>query len=54
MNSIELKFGIYVTGHRQKNPIDFNEYPMDSFFLQGYEKECLYITAYEVNFIKVF
>ena len=52
-HSIELKFGMYITGHRRTNPIDFGEYRMNSF-LQEYKKEFLYITAYGVKFFNVF
>ena len=49
VHSIEFKFGMYITGHCQRNPIDFGEYRMNSFFLQGHKKEFLYITAYKVK-----
>ena len=52
MHSIEFKFGVYITGHRRTNPIDFGENRMNSF-LQEYKKEFLYNTAYEINFFKV-
>ena len=32
VNSIELKFDMYITGHRRTNPINFGEYRMNSFF----------------------
>ena len=53
VNSIELKFGMYITGQSRTNPIDFGECRMYSF-LQEYKKEFLYITSYEVKFFKVF
>ena len=53
VHSIEFKFGIYIIGHRWTNPIDFGKYWMHSFFLQEYEKEFLYITAYRVKFFKM-
>ena len=45
VRSIELKFGMYSTGHRRTNPIDFGEY-----WMREYKKEFLYITAYGVKF----
>ena len=53
VRSIELKFHMYITGHRWTNPIDFGEYRKNNF-LHGYKKELLYITAYEVKFLNVF
>ena len=35
-----LKFGMYITGHRRTNPIDFGKYPMNSFFT-GAQKRIL-------------
>ena len=40
MHSIELKFGMHITGHRRMNPIDFGEYRMNSFFT-GVQKRIL-------------
>ena len=48
VHSIENKFGMYITGHRRTNPIDFGEYRMN-IFLQEHKKEFLYIAAYEVK-----
>ena len=31
MHSIELQFGMYITGHRRTNPIAFGERQMNSF-----------------------
>ena len=53
VHSIELKFGIDITGHRQTNPIDFGEYRMNRF-LQECKKVFLYVTAYGVKFFKMF
>ena len=53
MLSIELKFGKYIEGRRQTNPIDFGEYRMN-IFLQEYKKEFLGITVYWVKFFQVF
>ena len=41
VNSIEFKFGMYITGHRRTNPIDFGEYRMNSSFT-GVEKKNYY------------
>ena len=41
-----------IIGHRQRNPIDFGGYRVDSFsfvLFTGVQKEFLYITAYEVK-----
>ena len=54
VHSVELKLGVYITGHRRTNPIDFGEYRMKSFFLQECKKKFWYITAYGVKFFKVF
>ena len=40
VHSIELKFGMYITGHRRTNPINFGEYPMNRFFT-GVKKKIL-------------
>ena len=40
VNSIELKFGRYITGHRWANSIDFGEYRINSF-LTGVQKRTL-------------
>ena len=40
IHSIEFKFGMYITGHRWTNPIDFGEYWMNSFFT-GVQKRIL-------------
>ena len=32
VQSIELKFRMYITGHRRMNPIDFGEFRMYSCF----------------------
>ena len=40
VNSIELKFGMYITDHRRTNPIDFGEYRMNRFFT-GVQKRIL-------------
>ena len=53
VHSIELKFGMYIIGHRSTNCIDFGEYRMNSF-LQEFKKEFLYIRAYGVKFFELF
>ena len=40
VHSIELKFGMYITGHRRTSPVDFGEYWMNSFFT-GVQKRIL-------------
>ena len=40
MHSIEFKFGMYITGHRRTNPIDFGEHRTNSFFT-GVQKRIL-------------
>ena len=52
VHSIEFKFGMYGTGHRQTNPIDFGEYRMNCFS-RGVQKKFLYITANGVKSFKV-
>ena len=47
MQSIELKFGMRITGHRLTNPIDFGECRLFTGV-----KKILYITAYGVNSLK--
>ena len=37
---IKLKFGMHITGHRRKNPINFGEYRMNNFFT-GVQKRIL-------------
>ena len=32
VRSNEFTFGMYITGHRRTNPIDFGEYRMNRFF----------------------
>ena len=54
VHSIELKFVMYITDHYRTNITDFGEFQGHSFFLQGYKKEFLYITAYGVKFFKRF
>ena len=39
-HSIEIKFVMYITGHRRTNPTDFGEYRMNSFFT-GVQKRIL-------------
>ena len=53
VNSIDLKFDMYVAGRRRTNSIDFGEYQMYSF-LTGVQKVFLSITANGVKFLKVF
>ena len=36
---------MHITDHIWMNPVDFGEYRTNSFFLQEYKKEFLYITA---------
>ena len=52
MHSIEFKFGMYITGHRRTNPVDFGEFRLNSVFI-GVEKLFLYITAYGAKYFKV-
>ena len=40
VHSIQLKFGMYIIGHRQKNSIDFGECKMHNFFA-GAQKSIL-------------
>ena len=40
VNSIELKFGMYITDPGRANSIDFGEYRMNSFFT-GVQKRVL-------------
>ena len=51
---IWLNSNLVCLGHCRMNPIDFGKYLMNSFFLQEYKKEFLYIMAYGVKFFKVF
>ena len=52
MHSIELKFCMYITGHRRTNPIDFGEYWINSFFLQEYIKNSYTLRPMESNSLK--
>ena len=52
MLSNELIFYMYITGHRRKNPIDFGECRMHSFFLQEFKNELLPITLTETNSLR--
>ena len=42
MHSIELKFGMYNTGHRRTNPIDFDEYRIYNFFAGVQERNLIH------------
>ena len=53
MHSIELKFGMDITGHSQTNPIDFGECRIYTFFC-CIQKEFLYITTHRVKLLRVF
>ena len=52
VHSIEFKFGMYNTGHRQTNPIDFVEYRMNSFFYKSTKKNSYTLCPMESNYLK--
>ena len=53
MDSIELKFGIYITGHRQTNLIDFVKYCMHSFLFYRCTRKNFYaLRPMESNSLK--
>ena len=53
-HSIELKFGMYILGHRSTNCVEFGEFRLNSFFFsQEHTKEFLFITAYGVKLQEV-
>ena len=45
---IELKFGMYITGHCQTNSTDFGEYQMNCFFT-GAQKNSYALQPIESN-----
>ena len=52
MHSIDLKFGMYIIGHRQRNTIDFGEYRMHSFFFRSTKKNSYTLLLIESNPLK--
>ena len=52
VHSNELKFGMYITGHRRTNPIDFGEYRMNSFFYRSTKKDSYTLRPMEPNSFK--
>ena len=53
MHSIELIFCVYNAGHRRTNPIDFDEYRINSFFT-GVQKISYTLRPMESTFLKGF
>ena len=52
VHSIELKFAMYIIGHRLTYCADFSKFRINRFFflfLQQHKKEFLYITTYRVK-----
>ena len=49
VHSIVLKLGIHIIGHRPTYCVEFDEFRINSFFLQEDKKEFLYITDYGVK-----
>ena len=49
VRSIELKFNMHIISHRPTYCVEFDEFKINSFFLQEHKKEFLYITAYGVK-----
>ena len=43
---------MYITGHRQTNPIDFGEYQMNSFFYRSTKKNTYTLWPIESNSLK--
>ena len=49
---IELKFGMYMTGHRRTNPTDFGKCRMYSFFYRSTKKNPYTLRHMELNSLK--
>ena len=52
MHSIELKFGMYITGHRWTNPIGFVEFRINVFFTIVKKRILMHCRPVESNYKK--